>query len=112
VLGVIYVFGSWRTGVMLRAASPRTGCSSRLVLNWVGDTGGLLRGRAIGRHKAGAAAESGEVLEGSIASVVAFAALRFFYLGWLIPDVPPANAHRPGKARATWRPVWAIWPNR
>jgi phosphatidate cytidylyltransferase len=89
VLGVIYVFGSWRTGVMLRAASPYW-LFFALVLNWVGDTAAFYVGRAIGRHKLAPRLSPGKSWEGSIASVVASLLFGFFYLGWLIPDVPPA----------------------
>lgn len=89
LLGVLYVFGTWRTGVLLRAASPYW-LFFALVLNWVGDTAAFYVGRAIGRHKLAPRLSPAKSWEGSIASVIASLVFGFFYLGWLIPEVPPA----------------------
>ena len=89
VLGIVYIFGAWRCTVPLRAASPYW-LLFALALNWVGDTAAYLVGRTVGRHKLAPRLSPAKSWEGSIASLVASLAFGLFYLGWLIPDVPPA----------------------
>jgi phosphatidate cytidylyltransferase len=89
VLGIVYVFGAWRCTVPLRAASPYW-LLFALALSWVGDTAAYAVGRVAGRHKLAPRLSPAKTWEGSIASLAASLAFGFFFLGWLIPDVPPA----------------------
>ncbi len=88
VLGVVYVFGPWRSALALRAVSPYW-LFLALGLNWVGDTAAYYVGRAIGRHKLAPRLSPSKSWEGSVASLVAGMAFGFFWLGWLVPDVSP-----------------------
>jgi phosphatidate cytidylyltransferase len=90
VLGVLYVFGCWRTGVDLREISPHW-LFFALALNWLGDTAAYYAGRAIGKHKLAPKLSPAKTWEGSLASVTASVAFGWFYLGWFMPAVPPVE---------------------
>lgn len=90
LLGVMYVFGTWRMGAELRAISPYW-LLFALVLNWIGDTAAYYVGRPFGRHKLAPRLSPAKSWEGSLASVAASAVFGFFYLGWLMPEVPVAQ---------------------
>jgi phosphatidate cytidylyltransferase len=79
LLGVIYVFGSWKTGIRLHEITlPHTpGFTSgqywllfSLMVNWIGDTGAYYAGRKWGRHKLAPVVSPGKSWEGAIASSV------------------------------------------
>ena len=89
LLGVMYVFGTWRMGAELRAISPYW-LLFALVLNWIGDTAAFYVGRRFGRHKLAPRLSPAKSWEGSIASVTASAVFGVFYLGWLMPEMPVA----------------------
>lgn len=90
VLGVLYIFGPWRAAVKLRELNPHW-LLFALVLIWVGDSAAYYVGRAIGRHKLAPRLSPAKSWEGSAASVAASLAFGFFYLGWLLPSVSPAE---------------------
>jgi phosphatidate cytidylyltransferase len=93
VLGIVYVFGAWRTAVALRSL-PVAGAYwlfFALVLNWIGDTAAFYVGSAIGRHKMASRLSPAKSWEGSAASFVASLVFGFFYIGWLMPAVPPVE---------------------
>jgi phosphatidate cytidylyltransferase len=90
LLGIVYIFGAWRCAVPLRAMSPYW-LLFALALSWVGDTAAFVTGRALGRHKLAPRLSPAKSWEGSVASLAAGLAFAFFYLGWLLPDVPPAS---------------------
>jgi phosphatidate cytidylyltransferase len=87
LLGVLYVFGTWRMGAELRAISPYW-LLFALVLNWLGDTAAYYVGRTFGRHKLAPRLSPAKSWEGSLASVTASAVFGLFYLGCLMPEVP------------------------
>jgi phosphatidate cytidylyltransferase len=90
LLGVMYVFGTWRMGAELRAISPYW-LLFALALNWIGDTAAYYVGRTFGRHKLAPRLSPAKSWEGSLASVTASAVFGLFYLGWLMPEVPVAQ---------------------
>jgi phosphatidate cytidylyltransferase len=89
LLGVMYVFGTWRMGAELRAINPYW-LLFALVLNWIGDTAAYYVGRRFGRHKLAPRLSPAKSWEGSLASATASAVFGLFYLGWLMPEVPVA----------------------
>jgi phosphatidate cytidylyltransferase len=91
LLGVMYVFGTWRMGAELRAISPYW-LLFALVLNWIGDTAAYYIGRTFGRHKLAPRLSPAKSWEGSIASVTASAVFGWLYLRWLMPEVPVAQS--------------------
>jgi phosphatidate cytidylyltransferase len=91
VLGVIYIFGAWRTAVLLRAISPWW-LVFGLVVSWIGDTGAYYVGRRFGRHKLAPRVSPGKTWEGAIASAVVSALAGVLALPRLIPGVGIAEA--------------------
>ena len=89
--GVIYIFGTLRCAISLRAIGPYW-LFFALGINWIGDTAAYYVGRAAGRHKMAARLSPAKSWEGAAASVAASAAFGFFFLRWLLPEVAPPIA--------------------
>ncbi|HWF10254.1 MAG TPA: phosphatidate cytidylyltransferase [Bryobacteraceae bacterium] len=78
-LGIIYVFGSWKTGLLLHDLNPHW-LMFGLMVNWVGDTGAYYVGKNFGRHKLAPAVSPGKTWEGAAASAVTGVAFGMIYL--------------------------------
>jgi phosphatidate cytidylyltransferase len=91
LLGILYVFGSLRCGIELRAVSPYW-LFFALSLNWAGDIAALYVGRLIGRHRLAPHVSPGKSWEGSVASVVASVVYGAFYFPYLMKATPLAGA--------------------
>jgi phosphatidate cytidylyltransferase len=91
LLGVMYVFGSLRCAVDLRAISPYW-LFYALSLNWVGDIAALYVGRRFGRHKLAPNVSPAKSWEGAIASTLASVIYGGFYFRSLLPAAPLAQA--------------------
>lgn len=87
VLGIVYIFGGWRTAIDLGRISPHW-LLMACALNWVGDTAAMLAGRAIGRHKLAPVISPGKTWEGSVASLVTSMVFGVFYILWALPTFP------------------------
>ena len=87
MLGILYIFGSWRCAVGLRDLSPHWLCFA-LALNWIGDMAAYYAGRTFGRHKLAPKLSPKKTWEGSIASIAAAAALGVLYLHYALPERP------------------------
>jgi phosphatidate cytidylyltransferase len=79
VLGIIYIFGSWKTGILLHDINPNW-LMFGLMVNWVGDTAAYYVGRNFGKHKLAPAVSPGKSLEGSAAAVVTSVVFGMIYL--------------------------------
>jgi phosphatidate cytidylyltransferase len=79
VLGIVYIFGSWKTGILLHDINPNW-LMFGLMVNWVGDTGAFYVGRKFGRHKLAPSISPGKSWEGAAASVVTGVAFGMIYL--------------------------------
>jgi phosphatidate cytidylyltransferase len=79
VLGIIYIFGSWKTGILLHDMNPNW-LMFGLLVNWVGDTGAFYVGRKFGRHKLAPSVSPGKSWEGAAASVVTGVMFGMIYL--------------------------------
>jgi phosphatidate cytidylyltransferase len=90
VLGVVYVFGSLRCGIELRAID-RYWLFFALSLNWAGDIAALYVGRMIGRHKLAPRISPAKSWEGAAASVAASVIYGAIYFPRLLPSVPLAE---------------------
>jgi phosphatidate cytidylyltransferase len=90
LLGVVYIFGSWRCGIELRANSPHW-LFFALVLNWVGDTAAYYAGKNFGKHKLAPAASPKKTWEGAIASVIGSMIFGILYAQRFLPEVPVAH---------------------
>lgn len=86
LLGIVYIFGAWRTAILLRAINPWW-LVFGLVISWIGDTGAYYVGRRWGRHKLAPRVSPGKTWEGAIASAVVSAAVGTAALPLLIPGV-------------------------
>ncbi len=87
VLGVIYIFGSFRMAAGLRQISPHW-LVYALALNWVGDTAAYYAGRTLGRHKLAARLSPAKTWEGAIASAVVSVVFGVVYLARFLPSTP------------------------
>jgi phosphatidate cytidylyltransferase len=97
LLGLVYIFGSWRSAVFLRARSPHW-LLFVLALNWVGDSAAYYVGRKFGRHKLAPSVSPAKSWEGSIASMAASMLFAVIYLTRAIPTVSPLEAALLGAA--------------
>jgi len=87
MLGVVYVFGSLRCAIDLRAIDVYW-LLFALSLNWIGDIAALYVGRLIGRHKMAPHVSPGKSWEGAAASMVGSLIYGALYLPRLISTVP------------------------
>ena len=91
ILGVLYIFGSLRCAIDLRAIS-RYWVLFALSLNWVGDIAAFYVGRAIGEHKMAPRVSPGKSWEGAVASAAASVIYAAVYFPRLLPAVPLLEA--------------------
>jgi len=89
MLGVLYVFGSWKTAILLRAvhepplhhlSAGRHWLMFGLMVNWIGDTGAFYVGRKFGRHKLAPVVSPGKSWEGAAASAATGVVFGLIYL--------------------------------
>ena len=85
LVGVIYVFGAWRTAIPLRAAN-RHWLMFALLVNWAGDIGAYYVGRAWGMHKLAPRVSPKKTWEGAIASVFTSLLLAGGYLLYFLHE--------------------------
>jgi phosphatidate cytidylyltransferase len=86
LLGVVYIFGAWRTAALLRAINPWW-LVFGLVVSWLGDTGAYYVGRRYGKHKLAPRVSPGKTWEGAVASAVVSGLAGALALPRLIPGV-------------------------
>ncbi|MCC7175732.1 MAG: phosphatidate cytidylyltransferase [Bryobacterales bacterium] len=86
LLGVIYIFGPWRSALALHAAAPRW-LFLVLAVNWLGDTAAYYAGRAWGRHKMAPKLSPAKTWEGCAASLAASVTFGYLFLAWAMPDL-------------------------
>jgi phosphatidate cytidylyltransferase len=68
VLGVVYVFGSWKTAIALHEINPHW-LLYGLILNWAGDSGAYFVGKNFGKHKLAPRVSPNKSWEGAVAAV-------------------------------------------
>ena len=86
VLGVTYVFGSWRCAADLRALNPHW-LLFAMALSWAGDTAALYIGRPLGRHKMAPRVSPAKSWEGAAGSVAGSMLFGGIYAHYWIPEV-------------------------
>jgi phosphatidate cytidylyltransferase len=84
-LGVVYIFGSWRCAIDLRAVNPHW-LMFALLLSWAGDTAALYVGRAFGRHRMAPRVSPQKTWEGAAGSVAGGILAGAVYAHFLIPS--------------------------
>ena len=87
VLGILYIFGSWKCARALLELDPHW-LMYGLMLSWVGDIGAYYIGRPFGKHKLAPRVSPKKSWEGSIASVCSSAVVGTLYLRRFLPGVP------------------------
>jgi phosphatidate cytidylyltransferase len=90
VLGIIYIFGSWKTAVLLHDSANQPAAFGAtaghhwlmfgLMVNWIGDTGAYYVGKNFGKHKLAPAVSPGKTWEGAAASAVTGVVFGLIYL--------------------------------
>lgn len=91
VLGILYIFGSWKTSLLLARINPHW-LMLALAINWVGDTAAFLVGRTFGRNKLAPTISPAKSWEGAIGSLVISVAAATAYIQWFSPETPVAFA--------------------
>jgi len=91
ILGILYIFGSWKTALLLARLNPHW-LMLALAINWVGDTAAFLTGRMFGRHKLAPTISPAKSWEGAIGSLVISVAAATAYIHWFAPEMPIAFA--------------------
>ena len=86
LLGVVYIFGSWRCGVQLRAMDPWWMLFA-LAINWLGDTFAFYAGSAFGRHKMAPRISPAKSWEGAAASLISGVVLGSLFIQYKFPNV-------------------------
>jgi len=90
VLGIVYIFGAWKTGILLHDSTTQPAAFGvgagrhwlmfGLMVNWIGDTGAYYVGRKFGRHKLAPSVSPGKSWEGAAASAVTGVLFGLLYL--------------------------------
>ena len=110
VLGVVYIFGAFRCGALIRAESPHW-LMFALMVSWIGDTGAYYVGRRWGRHKMAPRVSPAKSWEGSAASVRDGHGRRRGLPALLPPRRFPAARARRFRPPSIWRGRSATSPN-
>jgi phosphatidate cytidylyltransferase len=96
ILGVVYIFGSWKTAILLREidepplrhlTAGRHWLMFGLMVNWIGDTGAYYVGRKFGRRKMAPSVSPGKTWEGAAASTVTGLIFGLIYLPLTITGI-------------------------
>lgn len=97
VLGVAYIFGSWKTAILLHESGTpalwnlsagRHWLMFALMVNWIGDTGAYYVGRRFGKHKLAPIVSPGKSWEGAFASAATAVIFGVVAIPLLIPGTP------------------------
>ncbi len=86
IMGIVYVFGTWRFAPLLRESSVHW-LMFALLVNWAGDAGAYYVGRAFGRHRMAERVSPKKTWEGALASVAVSVLLGGAYLIYFVPGV-------------------------
>ncbi|HTA43545.1 MAG TPA: phosphatidate cytidylyltransferase [Bryobacteraceae bacterium] len=102
MLGIVYIFGSWKTGILLHDSAEKPAAFGvpaghhllmfGLMVNWIGDTGAYYVGKNFGRHKMAPAVSPGKSWEGAAASAVTGILFGVIYLPLAIRGTSPIAA--------------------
>ena len=85
LIGIVYIFGAWKTAILLREYSVGWLMFS-IINNWIGDSAALYAGKAFGKNKLAPNISPGKTWEGAIASLVFGSLGSVLILHYLTPD--------------------------
>lgn len=85
LLGVVYIFGSFRCAIALRAID-RNWLMFALLLSWAGDTAAMYAGKSFGKHALAPRISPAKTWEGAIGSVIGGVLAGAVYAHYLIPS--------------------------
>jgi phosphatidate cytidylyltransferase len=98
VLGIVYIFGAWKTGILLHDGADKPGLFGvsaghhwlmfGLVVNWIGDTGAYYVGKNFGSRKLAPHVSPGKTWEGAAASAVTGVVFGLLYIPFAIHGTP------------------------
>jgi phosphatidate cytidylyltransferase len=91
LFGIVYIFGSWKFAILLRAESPHW-LAYGLVLNWVGDACAYYVGKSIGRRNLAPNVSPKKTWEGAVASLAGSVIFGIVYLNRALPAVSLVEA--------------------
>ena len=91
LFGIVYIFGSWKFAILLRAKSPHW-LAYGLVLNWVGDACAYYVGKSVGRRNMAPNVSPKKTWEGAVASLVGSVIFGVVYLNRALPAVSLVEA--------------------
>ena len=86
-LGVMYIFGAFRTAYLLGLRNPLW-LLFALAINWIGDSGAFYVGRRFGKTKLAPRISPGKSWEGAVASVLLSIAFFVFIVPRFLPLSP------------------------
>lgn len=87
LLGIVYVFGSFRCAIGLRSIDPNW-LMFALLLSWAGDTAALYVGKSLGRHALAPRVSPAKTWEGAAGSVAGGLIGGWVYAHYRIPSAP------------------------
>jgi phosphatidate cytidylyltransferase len=90
MVGIIYIFGTWKCAISLRDRNPHW-LMFALLVNWSGDVGAYYVGRAFGRHRLAERVSPKKTWEGTVGSLLASAVIAGGYLFRFIAGIPPVQ---------------------
>jgi len=91
MFGILYIFGSWKFAILLRAESPHW-LAYGLILSWVGDTCAYYVGKSLGRHTLAPQISPNKTWEGTVASIAGSVLFGVVYLPRVLPAVSALEA--------------------
>lgn len=86
LFGIVYIFGSWKFAILLRAESAHW-LAYGLVLNWVGDACAYYVGKSVGRRNLAPNVSPKKTWEGAVASLAGSVIFGVVYLNRALPAV-------------------------
>lgn len=91
LFGIVYIFGSWKFAILLRAESAHW-LAYGLVLNWVGDACAYYVGKSVGRRNLAPNVSPKKTWEGAVASLAGSVIFGVVYLNRALPAVSLVEA--------------------
>jgi phosphatidate cytidylyltransferase len=86
LMGIVYIFASWKCAIPLRGHNPHW-LMFALLVNWAGDIGAYYVGRTFGRHRMAERVSPKKTWEGAAGSVIASLLIAGSYLLRFVPGL-------------------------